>query len=188
LYNESQRADLSGNVRTIQIITAGLTAGAAFFLVFVLVIGAVGDAAKPAGTPIITYIAIGFSVVQLGLRQFVPDSVAAASRRRLVDERRQSGRPARYANAANAEIVDRATDAISLCQAFKVKTIISAALIEGVTFFTIIAYMIEHWWPGLALAIALICGLALHIPTPSRVEHWVEDQLRLAEQEVQLGG
>jgi hypothetical protein len=185
--NESQRANLTGQIRTIQIITAALTAGALMFFLIVVAMG-LGNAPAQAATPFITYVALGFTVMNLGVRQFVPSAVADAARRKLVEERRQSGRPARYANVATAEVIDRATDANRLCGVYQTKTIISAAIVEGAAFLAMVAYQIEHWWPGLALAIALIVGLALHIPSQSRVEHWVEDQLRLAEQETQLGG
>ncbi len=63
------------------------------------------------------------------------------------------------------------------------KTILAAALIEGVTFFLLIAYMVEHSPISLAVAGIMIVILVLPFPTCDRTLNWIEGQLQLLKDE-----
>ena len=58
-------------------------------------------------------------------------------------------------------------------------------MFEGVTFLMIIAYMLEGQMLSLILTFPLLVGLAIHFPSQSQVEHWIEHQLPLLEQDRQ---
>jgi hypothetical protein len=64
---------------------------------------------------------------------------------------------------------------------------VGAAIIEGATFLMLIAYMTERFTPVLAIAVVLIVAIAAHMPTRSGVVHWIEDQLRLVDEERSMG-
>ena len=51
-----------------------------------------------------------------------------------------------------------------------------AAINEGLTFFALIAYMIERQPIILGLVVLLILGLATRFPTLGRVRSWIEFQ------------
>ena len=155
-------------VHTLQIIVGALVTGCLFFLVIVLVVSS--GMAAAGGMPLISYIAIGFAVMTLLARITIPRAILASGRRKIL---RQEG----HAAAADG-----------LLQLLPTATIVACAVLEGATFFLLVAYLIEQWLPALIVAVALIVLLALHMPTRSRVAHWIEGQLGLLLQEQQLGG
>ena len=155
-------------LRQLQIIVGSLVAGCLFFLVIVLVVSSGMAAAE--GLPLISYIAIGFAVMALLARITIPRAMLASGRRKI---RRQGG----HAAAADG-----------LLQLLPTQTIVACAVLEGATFFLLVAYLVEGWLPALIVAVALIVLLGLHMPTRSRAIHWIEDQLGLLLQEQQLGG
>jgi hypothetical protein len=74
-------------------------------------------------------------------------------------------------------------DARSLLPVYQTKTIISAAMFEGLGFFGTIAYLVEGNPISLGLAVLMILGVAGHFPTPGRIVGWVERQLEAIEVE-----
>lgn len=47
----------------------------------------------------------------------------------------------------------------------------------------LVVYMIERQTMVLGLAVPLIAAIALHMPTVSSLTHWIEEQLRLVDEE-----
>jgi hypothetical protein len=85
------------------------------------------------------------------------------------------------------EELDQMGDAGRLFLLYQTKTIIGAAMIEGITFFMLIAYLAERQAVALGIAVALILAVAAHMPTRTGVIHWIEDQLRFVEEERAFG-
>ena len=71
---------------------------------------------------------------------------------------------------------------------YNTRTILGGAMLEGAAFFALVTYMVERDPVGLAGAILLILGVALHFPTRSRVIRWSEEQLELLKRERQFAG
>lgn len=83
-----------------------------------------------------------------------------------------------------AEMIERTGDAGKLIGVHCTKTIISVAIIEGLTFFAIIVYLVVQSTFAVCVAIAMIAVLALHFPTRNSVMDWIENQLhRIREQQ-----
>jgi len=78
-----------------------------------------------------------------------------------------------------------ATDVGKLALIYQNQLIVGAALNEGVTFFALIAYMIEGQPVILGLVVLLILGLAARFPTLGRVMGWIESQQDLLLQDRQ---
>jgi hypothetical protein len=148
----------------LQITIAALVAGCTIFLVIAVCTS--GLAAGARGQPLVGYVALAFGAVALLGRTTFPGIVVAAGRRQVL--------------RVHAE-ADAAATADSLCRLYSTKTIMGGAIIEGATFFLLVAYLVEGWLPSLIAAGALIVVLALHMPTRSRLGHWLEDQLELLE-------
>jgi hypothetical protein len=182
----SWEEQVAKSVWPLQIIVAALVAGCGFFLVIVLAVG--GPAAGNAGDErplVVSYLALAFLVAVIAARCIVPVVIVRTGRRNIAqgtfpttqtparDEPQPSPSPER--------------DAAMLLTLFQAKTIVGAALIEGVAFFMLIAYMVERFTPILAVAVVLILVIAAHMPTRSGVVHWIEDQLRLVDEERSMG-
>ena len=83
-------------------------------------------------------------------------------------------------------MIDHAFEILRTIWRWVVVGIVASALIEGATFFTLIVYMTEGKPLSLIIAVALIAGQILHVPTRSRLVGWIEGQLVQLEQQRQL--
>jgi hypothetical protein len=72
-------------------------------------------------------------------------------------------------------------DARYLLPVYQLKTIMSAAMFEGLGLFATIAYLIERDPISLGIAASMILGVAAHFPTPGRIVAWVIAQLEAVE-------
>ena len=62
---------------------------------------------------------------------------------------------------------------------YQTKTIIGAAMIEGAAFLNLVAYLLEGNPITLGLGLGLAVVIAALFPSPSRVANWIEQRLRL---------
>jgi len=183
---ESWQEQVAKSLLPLQIIVGALVAGCVVFLVIVLVAG--GAAAGDAGNqrPLaVSYMALAFLGAAIAARCIMPGIVVRAGRRNIA----RGTYPCAQPENRQGESLSPGPpgDAGGLLTLFQTKTVMGAAIIEGVTFFMLIAYMVERWTPILAVAVVLILVIAAHMPTRSGVIHWIEDQLRLVEEERSLG-
>lgn len=59
------------------------------------------------------------------------------------------------------------------------KVIVACALFEGAAFFSLVAYMLEHQYYSLFMAVLLLGGILLQFPTVAGVAEWIEHRERL---------
>lgn len=57
--------------------------------------------------------------------------------------------------------------------AYQTRLIVSLALLEGVAFFCLVAFMIEHRWESFGLAVFLLLMMAANFPTENKFRNWV---------------
>jgi hypothetical protein len=167
--------------RVLQIIISALVTGMVVFLAIVLflrvgstakvLVGGQPPAAVPAAPaqelalPIITLVALVFAAIDVPLSIFVPKLIADTACKALAAAKGPEGPPS------------TAEDVAALVSAYQTKTIAGAALNEGAGFLALIAYMLEGQLIALAVAVALIVGVALRFPRRAAVEQWVDDRL-----------
>src|SRR5262249_25088243 len=75
------------------------------------------------------------------------------------------------------------TDAERLWIVFQNRLIIGLALLEGATFFLLIAYLAEGSFLALVPAWVFIIAMLMQFPTRVGVERWVEEQQQLLQEE-----
>jgi hypothetical protein len=75
------------------------------------------------------------------------------------------------------------TDAGRLAAVYLSKTIVGAAVLEGVSFLALWAYMLERHSATLVAAGVLLGGLLCCFPTTGGLSDWIEQQLRRMEEE-----
>ncbi|MEE9602811.1 MAG: hypothetical protein V3V75_05865 [Thermoguttaceae bacterium] len=175
--------ELTPVLRQLQIITGALVAGCLFFMVIALVF--TGGQFQATDFPILSYTAAGFAFVTLILRIVVPGFIVGNGRRRIARGTFQMSISGLSPNLIGS--FERTGDAGKLWMVLYTSTIVSAASLEGAAFFALIAYLADQSPLSFMIAIALIVGVILHIPSRSRIIHWTEDQLTQLEQERQLG-
>jgi hypothetical protein len=163
----------------MQIIVAALTAGCiAFLVVATVVAGVPGDSPE---RPFLTYVMLAIAATMVLARLIVPRNVVAQARRKIRSgtwPAAQGNRPKTFGDSAWQE-----SDAGKLTVVLIMRTVIAAGILEGATFMLLIAYMVERSPLSLALAALLIVALAAHFPTVSSCSAWVDEQLRLLNEE-----
>jgi hypothetical protein len=162
---------LTSRIRTLQIIVAALVMGVLTALITFCSLRALGNVPPAPPTPMVSYVAVAFAVMIVMPFAIVPALLVTTARKRL----------AHQYGEGNDTLVS------SLFMTYQTKTIIGCALLEGVAFFQVIAYFLEGQQISLILAVAFMAGIALHFPTRTRVERWIERQTELIEQEKAVG-
>jgi hypothetical protein len=187
--NESNWQEwVSKRVFVLQIIVAALVAGCTFFLVIALLVPGPGAQGAGGERPLqFTWIAAAFMAAVIAARLVVPTIVVRNGRSSIARGTFSFPWDRDTGSQAEGEELKQMGDAGPLFMLYQTKTIIGAALLEGVTFFMTIAYLIERSPIALGLAVALILAVAAHMPTRTGVVHWIEDQLRFVDDERSLG-
>ena len=187
MVDSSWQDELTRPLRTLQIVVGALVAGTVVFLGIVLALGPGAPQQQGAGGFSMTNVAMVFVVAVLIVRAIVPGAITAAGRRKIADGT-WTLPPAQSGPGWMPEFLKRTGDAGKLTCVFMTRTIVAGALIEGATFFMLIAHMLEQTPLSLIVAAVLIAGLLLHVPTRARLIGWIEDQLVQIEQQRQLTG
>jgi hypothetical protein len=147
-------------VLTTQIIVVALVAGCLFFLLIVLIIvpGKLGTwELRPNQQPM-TVFALVVASSLLAMRIVVPRMITAQMLRPLF--RQESAAPCWN----------------DVFRVYQTTLIIKAAMIEGAIFLLLTTHMIERSPWSLAVAVIFVAILLLHMPTPQRVDNWIERQ------------
>jgi hypothetical protein len=142
-----------------QIIVAALFVGCLFFLLIVLLIvpSKLGGWELGPGRPLsLAALVMAFGI--LGARAIVPGVATAQMLRRFASQ--ESGAP----------------EWKGLFGVYQATLIIKVAMLEGVVFMLLIAHMVERSPWTLSAAVVLLTLLLLHMPTPRRVDDWIERQ------------
>lgn len=171
MLTDQQRTALAKPALQMQIIVAAMAAGVAIFLTVALTI----VQNQPAANPLIAYIAVGFAVLAFALWLVVPNILVIQARKAIADDRVPIAAVSSLA-AGDADVVDQ------LVAVFQTRLIIGCALLEGAAFFNLVAYMLEAHQLSLCVAVALLLGILIQIPTRNRLEVWITHQLEIIEQ------
>ena len=176
-------AALAGPIRAIQIICGAISMGPLVFLLIVIFAIPPGAAGALAGPPVITYAAIAFALIVMAVRAPLINMMVSRERKQIAQGlyRSSDGRMA-------GDFIANTGDAGRLFLVYQKRMIFGAAMLEGCTFFLIIAYLIERTPYALAGAILLLLALLAQIPTRANIERWIEEQYQLIEKERQAGG
>lgn len=166
---------------TLQIIVGALAAGVLMFLAIVMYLSSQKRAAAAPETPIITYAAYGMAAV-CGIASFiVPNLVVTGARKSLI-----AGDVSQWGLVKNLPNVDQLGEVAPLAAIYQTRAIIGAALCEGAAFFACVAYLIEHQRSMLIVAGVLLVLILRYVPTPSRLESWIESEMTTIQQMRQL--
>lgn len=151
---------LAQSLRTMRIVHGAILGGAIAFLVMALYLRASGFSARIAQTPLLTYIGIGLGVVQIVAHQVVPDLIAASGRRKIAASGTTALQP--------------------WYELYQTRMLVGIGLLNGATFFLLVAYIVEGHALAPLAALLFIAGIALQMPGETRVERWVAQQREMA--------
>jgi pilus assembly protein TadC len=146
---------IDAEVLILRIITLSLVMGVVIFgLIVVFVMGALDPAnAAPAGPfTTMSYMGAAFAAVAFVLHLVIPNFIA----RETINKGNGSER--------------------SKLDAFRMKTIVALALLEGAAFMNLVAVMTEHQWWSLAVAGGLVFWMLARFPTRYMIENWLQPE------------
>lgn len=173
---------LTPTLRMLQIIVAALSLGLVFFLA--IAVSVPFENAPNASTPLLTYVALGFAILALIVRVIVPGIATTAGRRAIARGEYPSSAERPGSTAGSAKDLG---DVGRLAALMVTRTIVGAAILESSCFFLLIAFLLERSPLTLAVAVFFILGVAAHTPTQGRMAAWLESQLKLLDEDRQLG-
>jgi hypothetical protein len=180
-----RREVVSARLRAAQIIVAAMVIGALAFLAVVHFLvppnATGGSAARQSAIPIITYAAMAYAVTAIILGPIFATLMTTSTRRRLA----KALPPEALRQAGSDDKAKRLAEAVvsGLSALFLGKTIVNAALFEGGALFLGVAYMLERKPLVAVMAAILIVGLLSLVPTRDRANRWMDEQLRMLEEE-----
>ena len=171
MFNPEMTPERRKMVLTLQIIVAALFAGCLSFLLIVLlaVPGKIGGWELGLDKQPMTVVALVMAFGILAMRIIVPGVIAVQMLRPLFQ--RESNDPAWE----------------DLFRVYQTTLIIKAAMLEGAVFLLLVMHMVERSPWTLALAVVFLAMLLLHIPTPQRVDEWIERQSLAGKELLSMG-
>ncbi|MBX3394766.1 MAG: hypothetical protein KF841_05320 [Phycisphaerae bacterium] len=149
-------------VKTLMLIDLALIMGvlmAAGVLMFVRSSQTAGQPAEFA-TPLITYVAAGVGAMTLLMSFVLPGSMDSAFRQKL-----------------KASAV-RTDDPVPFLNAYFIRNIVVAAMLEGGAFFNVIGFFIEGRPLSLVATGLLLAVMGMQMPNTDRAAGWIERQRR----------
>jgi hypothetical protein len=185
--DQSWQDELKPVVRTAQIIVFALVQGCVFFLAIALyLVNNVFMGPILPEVPMVVSIGVAVALAALAARLIVLSWLVRRGRRRTLDGSRKSMEPSRRTLAARQPIMPPGIPG-ELAALYMTTLIVSGAILEGATFFLLIVYLLTASLIAQAVAVFLLFLLVAHIPTRSRVVAWIEEQMRLLDEEREAG-
>jgi hypothetical protein len=181
MLSDHQREFVRTVVRTLQIIVGALAFGVVMFMAVVLYMETHNPPAAAPTEHIFSYTALGMAVAVAIAWLIVPGIVAGRMRQSVID-----GRSSQWGLVKNMPNAAELGDVDPLAGIYQTRTIIGVAMLEGVAFYSVAAYMLGHDRLALYVAIALLVLILSQFPTVSRLESWLESELTNIEQMRQL--
>lgn len=180
MLNPNWRERLAVPLRTLQIVVVALALGCIAFMAIVLfMVGSGGFQPAAPEMPVISYLALAFVALILVVRIVVGTVIVGQGCAKIA--RADSRSSSQSGDESNAD------DLAALVQIHCTKTIVGAALFEGVSFFLLIAYLVEGLPIVLDVAMATIVCIPLHFPTSGRMAYWIESKSDFVDQQRQFG-
>jgi hypothetical protein len=164
-------------IRTMRIIIVALIVGVLFFMGFVIFQRQAQNQPAAPQEPLFTYVALANACMILVAFFLLPRFLMASLRRG----------PTPSAGAGGFTPQIQAEDTVRLRVLWHTRTIMRAALLEGATFFLLVAYLLEGMDVSLIVAFLFVVGLVCLFPTRARVENWMERQRLHLEEERMTG-
>jgi hypothetical protein len=190
MSNSQWQNEIPKLVRVPQIVVGALVVGAIVFLVVAIGISQIKDeAAVRQDAPVMTYGAIALAGFLLVLSIIVAAVVVAAGRRKIADGTWQPpGSETRGMSPYTEKLLETMGDAGKLWYVYISSRLIAVAIPEGGVFLLLVAYFTAPSTLTLVVAAGLIVAMATRMPSVASATRWVEQQLKLVEDERLLRG
>lgn len=156
-----QAASLARQARGLQIITFAMAMGVLVFMGMCLVMneGVLGE--KPE---LLSWIGIGFAAITFVTHLVLPGIVANATLKKLSGD--------------NVRSADEAMKFDLVVPAFRLRHIVTCALLEGGAMLNLVAYLVTDYAGNLMAASVQLTMMLIRFPTATRLQFWAQDRIR----------
>jgi len=178
------REQLPAKVRILQIIVAAMSFGC--FCLLIISVLVAQNFNKAVAQPMLTYIALVLAAMSLGICAVIPRIIVSQGRREIA----RKLLPASKIESDNSINNMAERENIKIFEIFgllQIKTIVVCSMLEGPVIFLLIVYMVDHQILSLLAALVLLILLIIQTPTIGRVTIWLEDQMKLVDEERVFG-
>jgi hypothetical protein len=176
MLNPQWQDRLATPTRTLQIVVGALTLGClSFMAIAVFLVNSSGPVAPAEGVPLMSYLALSVIPVIVVVRGIAGSVVASRGCGAIAQGTFRPANP--------PPKTDKSDDLMPIVQVYATRTIVGGALFEGVSFFLIIAYLLEGLPVVLAGAMVTIVCVMLHFPTSGRLAWWIESKSQWIDQQ-----
>lgn len=182
MTSASWHHEVGKRVGLIQITVGAMAAGALVFLAVAIGLRGLHQPLRWHWTPM-TLILAGCAGAAIVASLTVPTAMVRSGRRAILDGQFPIPQAPASEHDTSPATWAPTDDAHRLMLVFQGRTILAAAVAEGVGCFAIVTYMVEGSGFALGLAILAIVAILVRMPTRSAAIHWIENQLHLMEQE-----
>lgn len=166
--------EVKGLLRTSQVIVFALVSGVMAFAGYVVFIHDPGESEPQAqGGSELGLLMLGFAAITVVLRIVIPQVLVGSHRRKIL-----GGEIPAAPNSPQLR-----TEEGWLMQGYQATTLVAGALLEVPAFANLFAYMQDQQLYSLIVAGLLLLGMIALFPSRARVDRWLENQLRLLEEE-----
>lgn len=169
--------DFEMSVRGMQIVVAALVMGVVMFAAITVFIS---RDAKPDEQPVVAFMGLAFAAIVLVAREIVSKVTVTSARRKIANgswqPRQQTVRP----------VPKDLTPEEKLLFTYQSRLIVKAALLEGVAFFNLIAFVIHQQWWSFAIAAVFAAINLSTFPTRDGLLSWIDEQIELLALEEQI--
>jgi hypothetical protein len=174
---------LRPRLTVMRIILFALVIGSLAFMGIVLAMRLSPNPPNAANTaPLMTYMGMGFGLLMFLLHLIIPRLVVANARNGIA---RGTWNPSDPRHPLSPEQIRSMGDIGLLLALYQSQVIIGLAMLEGATFFNLIAYLLEGDAASLVVAGLLVVVMLSHFPTQPRLEAFLEQQGELVRQQRQ---
>ena len=177
------RQQLHPRVRVLQIIVSALFLGCFSFLIVAVLVANLNNAVNQI---MLTYVGLVMAGMILGVWIILPGIIVSQGRKKIRSDLNLQAEQGSD-NSTESKVAKENREVQALMELFQTKTIVAAAMLEGAVFFLLIVYIIEPSMFSLLPAITLMILLIAKLPTTGRVTNWIEDQMRLVDEEREFG-
>lgn len=180
MYENDWRDKLPAKVRVLQIIIGGMIVGCLLLLLVSLFLATLGK--HEADKQLLTYIGLAAAGMILGVWIVAPGVIISQGRKNIYRTQLLENEQSNPKQAEDK--TEKENDsALSLIALFFTKTLVAGALLEGAVFLLLIIYIAESSILSVSAAIVLLILPIAQMPTIGRVTNWIENQMRLLDEE-----
>jgi hypothetical protein len=175
--------EIAKKVRILQVIVGALLGGVLVFLGIVVALVQLNIAERLDDMAFVLNLVLLVFATSMAIARAIVLPIMVSQARRKIREGTWQISLGTNSPGDVLQFVERTGDAGRLFVVYQMRTIVAAAMPEGIAFFACIVYLLGHSLLALAIAAVMTTWIFRQFPTRAGVVDWIERQLQRIEEE-----